>query len=360
MATSTAEDSLAATVRDRISSQGFKQWYLERRLEQDHLAGHAWARGPAPEKAPDVHTPSGLLRCHRRAFYDRRNAPVEGTPPTGLFWFGNRFEQDVVVPYLQAAVTDADTYVQQSLWFDTTIEVDETELALRGSTDPVIVTQSGEPILVTEIKTTRSVAELDAPRAHHRAQLHAYLYGLSAEFDRALTEGVIIYGDRQSFAVRAFDVTFDRDFWEETVLAWMADQTGFETADSLPPAAPRFPWECEICDFRHRCGAASTPYVDAGPTGLLPRFDAYERESLIEYLEAGENRTLTPTLAHAYPKLAVQYAVSDWRCPGCASAYPWDDLEWDGDLTDLPTCPACAADGEYIPVGGPAPGEQGQ
>lgn len=125
------------------------------------------------------HSPSKLLQCHREVSYSKENAPKEGDSPQGLFWVGTRFEEDVVVPYLLEAATTDGTYVQNSMWIDTTIETDGASVQVRGVTDPVIVAAEGEPLLVTEIKTTSSLDYLDGSKLHHKAQLHAYLHALT-------------------------------------------------------------------------------------------------------------------------------------------------------------------------------------
>ncbi|MFP9193942.1 PD-(D/E)XK nuclease family protein [Natrialbaceae archaeon A-CW1-1] len=355
----TGFDDIVKHVHSSVSNRQFNEWYAEQQFEQNILDGKAYFNGPSPPKDPEYHTPSRLLNCHRKASYARRNAPREGTPPEGLFWIGSEFEEQVIVPFLQEAVTTPNTYVQNSLWIDTTINCNGTELQLRGATDPAIVTSDADPVLVTEIKTTTSLDHLRNPKNHHLAQLHAYLYALNDEHDHTVTDGLIVYGSRKTLDVKAFPVTFDAAFWD-TVVEWMVTQTEYEQADDLPPAIPENEWECNYCSFKHRCGKADTPYADISCDGLLPLFDEYDRQNLLDYLDAhaDEGAKLTPTLAHSYPDLAETYGVHDWSCPRCSEKYAWNAVDWDSDTSNPPLCPACVSDGELLTLSGPEPGEQ--
>ena len=351
-------DGTRDTVTEAISNRGFSEWYDERQIEQNLLDGKPYFNGPSPSKPPDRHTPSKLLQCHRKAMYARQNAPREDTTPDGIFWIGTTFEEDIIVPYLQDA-TPGGLYIQNSLWINATVTADDTEMQLRGATDPAVVTADGDPALLTEIKTTTDVSHLTEPKPHHKAQLHAYLHALNNEYDYPVTEGLIIYGSRKTLDLHVFQVTFDPGFWQRAV-DWMGTQTAYEQAGELPPADPERDWECNYCSFKHRCGQADTPYQDIGPDGLLPVFDGYDRDALVEYLDAhtDADARLTPTLAHTYPDLAAKYGTYDWSCPRCSETYPWDAVDWDGGTSDLPLCPVCARENELVTLSGPEPATQ--
>ena len=343
---------------DRVSNQTFGEWYSEQQVKQNVLQGQAYFNTPAPPKDPDRHSPSKLLQCHRKASYSRQNAPKEDAPPQGLFWIGSEFEEQIIVPYLQEAVTTEDTYVQNSIWIDTTVEVGDETLRIRGETDPAIVTIDGEPLLVTEVKTTTSLDHLSGPKPHHRAQLHAYLYALDEEYDHTISEGLVVYGCRTTFDIEVFHVEFDAEFWSR-ITEWMVTQAEYERAGELPPADPERDWECSYCSYKHRCGEGDAPFADVGYDGLLPLFAEYDRENLCEYLdghsEAGAK--LTPTLAYEYPELVDEYGVFDWSCPR-GHAHTWDSIDWDGDTDDPPMCPECVDSGNLLTLSGPEPSEQ--
>lgn len=345
-------------VVDCISQQSFATWYDERQVEQNILEGQAYFNGPSPPKDPELHTPSKLLQCHRKASYARQNAPREGSSPEGLFWVGSAFEENIIVPYLQD-ITPDEVYVQNSLWVDTTISQDGTQVQIRGSTDPAIVTETADPVFLTEIKTTSSLEHLDGPKEHHKAQLHAYLYALAETNDIDKIEGLLVYGSRKTLDIRTFQIRFDPEFWER-VVEWMIAQTEYEQEDELPPATPERAWECNYCSFKHRCGQADTPHADTGCTGLLPMFDEYDRDNLTEYLNAHADAgaKLTPTLAHKFPDLADTYGAYDWSCPRCSETFTWNTVDWDGDTSSPPFCPNCIADGELLALSGPDPTEQ--
>lgn len=348
-----SEHEAQQIVRQRVTNREFNEWYSEQQFQTNILEGKAYFNGPSPSKDPERHSPSKLLQCHRKASYARKNAPREGTPPEGLFWIGSEFEEQVIVPFLQH-ITTPETYVANSLWIDTEIVVDDTSLHVRGSTDPAIVNTDADPLFLTEIKTTTSVDYLSAPKPHHRAQLHAYLYALNNEYDHSITDGMIVYGSRTTLDIAAFHVEFDPVFWER-VVKWMATQTQYEQACELPLATPERDWECKYCSFKHRCGEADTPYGDTGYDGLLPVFDKYDWQNLQEYLEAHKERDaqLTPTLAHRFPDLAEEYGVYDWKCSRCGTSFDWNSVDWDGNADNLPFCPDCAEAGDLVTLSGP-------
>lgn len=352
------DEAVRNAVIDAVCNQTFTDWYEARQVEENILDGKSYFNGPSPSKPPDRHTPSKLLQCHRKATYARQNAPREGSQPTGLFWFGTEFEETVIVPYLQDA-TSSDLYIQNSVWIDTTVSTDGTDVRVRGATDPVIVTEDADPVVVTEIKTTTSTDHLAEPKPHHKAQLHAYLHALNAERDHAVTNGLLIYGSRKTLDLKVFHMTFDPEFWNR-VVSWMAMQTKYEQAGELPPATPEQDWECQYCSFKHRCGKDDTPYTDTGVDGLLPLFTKYDQENLTEYLDAhaDQGAKLTPTLAHAYPDLVDTYDAYDWSCPRCSKTYTWDAVDWSGDTSDPPRCPSCLSDGELLTLSGPEPDNQ--
>jgi len=345
-------------VVDRISNSEFNEWYAEQQIEANILDGKAYFNGSSPPKDPERHTPSKLLQCHRKAIYARQNAPREDTPPEGLFWIGSEFEGEIIVPFLQDIVPD-ELYVQNSLWIDTTIKAGESDVQLRGSTDPAIVTEDARPVFLTEIKTTTSLDHLSKPKQHHKAQLHGYLYALNDEHDFSITNGLLIYGSRKTLDLKVFPVTFDSGFWE-TIVTWMGTQTEYEENEELPPADPERDWECSYCSFRHRCGQTDTPYSDTGTDGFLPLFEEYDRKNAVEYLDANSDRgaKLTPVLAQTYPDLVEHYGAYDWSCPRCTETWAWDTVDWGGDPSNPPLCPACAEDGELMTLSGPEPEEQ--
>lgn len=353
---SSAEDSLQpASLVEEFSHAKYREWYQEREAAQNIQQGQAYFNGPNSPPAAERHSPSQLLQCHRKIAYRQNNAPAEEEPSRGIFWFGTRFEEEVALPFLREAVTGADTYACNSIWVDFTVDIDTNELRIKGETDPVIVNRDGEPILATEIKTKKSVDDIDAPNRHHKAQIHAYMRGLSKKYERSIADAIIVYGSRTTLDIASFHIEFDPEFWTETVLEWADSHTAYRLDQDLPPADPEFDWECRFCDYRQRCGQSESPHSDECSIGLLPLTESYPRARLQEYLRAYPDARLTPTLAREYPDLTTEYGVYDWRCQVCQSEYPVDDIEWDARSSRPPSCPSCAKDGIHAKLAGPPP-----
>lgn len=252
-----------------VSNQRFQDWFEETQTAENVLNGQAYFNSPAPPKDPFHHSPSQLLQCKRKISYRRNNAPKEGDQPNGIFFVGNTVEDELVVPFLQAVAPEG-LYVANSLWVDYDVSVDEMTLRVRGSTDPAITDAGGDPFVVTEVKTTNSIDHLEEPRARHKAQLQAYLVGLNEDHDTEGHDGLIVYISRTTLDLKTFAVSIEPDYWWGTIVPWMASLTTFEQDSELPPASPEQDWECQYCDYRHRCGEADSPYSDVGYDGLLP------------------------------------------------------------------------------------------
>lgn len=328
-------------VVERIDAGNFAEWYREREFARNIQNGQPYFNGPSQVPDSERHSPSQLMQCHRKIVYRQENAPEETEDPEGIFWTGRRFEEDIIVPYLQDAVVGEDTYVRNSMWVDETIEDEGKGVRFKGATDPVIVTAGSEPLVVTEVKTKDSLDHVSAPNQHHRAQVHAYMHGLSEKYERDVSEAVVIYGSRTTLDIKAFRESFDEGFWED-VVSWAAAHTRYRADGDLPPAEPEYDWECEFCSFKHRCGETTRPYADVESTGFLPLFTDYPRQKVREHLLAHDEAALTPVLASKYPELATEFPVRDWVCPSCTTTYAWDAIEGTDSTTNPPLCPRCA------------------
>ncbi|WP_424005689.1 CRISPR-associated protein Cas4 (plasmid) [Haloarcula salina] len=327
---------------DTLTAENFENWYRSRKFRQNIQDGKPYFNGPSPVTPPERHSPSKLLQCHRKIYYRQENAPEEQDDAEGVLWTGRRIEEDVVLPFLRDVVSTDQTYVRNSIWIDFNVEKQDNELAIKGMTDPVLVDEESSPLLPTEVKTTSSIEYKDSPDRHHRAQLHAYLAGLSAEYDRNLTEGVLLYVSRETFDIKAFPVEFDAEFWSETVVSWANTHTEYRLGNELPPAQPEANWECGYCSYRERCGRGDTPYTDMSPEGFLPNVDSYPRNKVREYLNAHDGAMLTPTLAEKYPDLAEEHGVQFWECPNCSTSFEKEKIPGEFGPDRSPLCPHCA------------------
>lgn len=323
---------------DRLSPQQFRTWYQDRQWRKNIEEGRPYFNGPGSVPKPQRHSPSQLLQCHRKLVYRQENAPSEQSDPRGIFWFGTKFEEDLLFPFLNRAITDSNTYVQNSIWIDFTIESGAGELRIKGATDPVIVDADATPLLPTEVKTKSSVDNISEPNRHHRAQVHAYLVGLSDKFDRDFTDAVLIYGGREALELKTFHVEFDAQFWHDVVVDWAEQHTQYRVDNKLPPADPEYDWECRFCSFRVRCGKGNTGHRDIGPDRLLAGYADYPRNAVVEYLEGNPDESLTPTLAEEFPELAERYGVVNWYCQSCSAEIGWEEVDPQGS----PLCPHCA------------------
>jgi hypothetical protein len=170
-------------------------------------------------------------------------------------------------------------------------------------------------------------------------------------------EGIIMYASQKSFDMKFFPIEFDEAFWKSIVLEWATDHTRYRLNEELPPPKPEFGWECDLCNFRNRCGKTEDPHSDAPAKGLLPLRE-YPKEQLEEYLQSHQDAKLTPSLGVLYPELAEKYGSYSWSCPVCSEKYAICDIDWGIAFSRPPLCPICGSEGRTTPLSGPSPTEQ--
>lgn len=349
------QSSQVTQLASNITGDEFTQWYQEKTFKQNVQNGQTYFNGPSKFKHPGKFTPSELLSCHRKTYYKKLNAPKENPAPNAIFYIGSVIEEDLVEEFIRDKVTDDSTYQQNDLWVNFSIPSSLGDIELNGSTDPVVVDEDGIPLLPTEIKTTSDTQYVEAPKETHKAQAHAYMYGLTEQHDRPIDHVVLFYiGRNNRFEPKEFVLEFDSEFWTDRVIPWLKESTYYQTFGLLPPNEPERDWECDYCDYRSRCGRGDDFYSDEDVIGFLPLFE-YPRTNVINYLEAHSDAGLTPSLAHLYPDLTDKYEVHDWQCSSCGSRFTWDEFDWNPD-SQPPKCPECSPENEYL--SGPKPSEQ--
>lgn len=352
------ERPTAAELIEILSGDRFEKWYRERQYSENIKNGTPYFNSSGFIPEPHRHSPSKLLQCHRKIVYQQNNAPEEQSDQAGIFWIGRQFEADIAFPFLEDVATEVGAYVRNTVWIDFEVETEAGALRIKGATDPLIVDGDAVPIVPTEIKTKSSVKHLSSPNRHHRAQLHAYMVGLSEKYDIPLSDGAIVYGSRKSLDVKVFYVKLDEAFWKNVVLDWVNTHTQYRLNHELPPADPEADWECKFCSYRERCGEGDQPYSDTTVNGLLPWFTEYPYQKLVDYLTAYPSVKLTPSLAFQHPELADEHGVYDWQCPVCSRTYPVEAIDWNGNLDQPPLCPSCCNDGSPVELSGPSPEAQ--
>jgi len=398
----------AADVVDAVSEQAFADFHSLTEKQRNKQDGYDEQRNnPAYMPADADHSPSRLLGCHRRIYYSAHNAPAEDGNPHGIFKFGNDFET-------HAEQFLRDRFANTPLTVDNTIQIDYTHngVHVTGSTDPVVFGPNGNPLALFEVKTTGNVyypkhngVKQDKPQ--HYAQAHAYAKGLEHQYDLDSPPRIVfLYADRNDLETAFIDYEFDTGFWTDHVMPWMRENTAYRQRDDLPPALDedddRYGYMCrEYCDYKERCGnyTPSTPspagdeYVedidsywkqndiatevqdtitDADIKGFLP-LKRYPESTVVAHLASYDDVVLTPTIAHDHPAFVAgtdttpretveamygvtpEREVADWICDRCLTMTEYDTVDWDGDLHNLPDCPACPNNNAFLR--GPLPSE---
>lgn len=356
-----------ADLAARVDAARFDAWYRERRRRENARNGRFHRNVPGEPPPEDVLFPSSLLQCHRKQYYRERDAPAERRSPAGHFRFGTWVETTLVLPFLEESVSGSEEYVRNSLGFEARLETPTGPIRLRGSTDPIVTTVDGTIVLPTEVKTVgtlsgserptsqsdRPTSPSDLPKEHHRAQLHAYLRALEVTEETTVSEGLVIYVAKDTLEMQSLLEPFDEEFWRDRVVPWMAAHRRYRSGFGLPPATPEQSWECDYCEFRHRCGKTDLPVANAAPEGFVPTH-RYPR-TVVEFHLQKPDAALTPTLADAYPDLAAANPVAEWVCGACGERMPYGQADGDGRRGERPACPSCGSDGDFGPLAGPKP-----
>lgn len=334
---------------DFLTGENFSTWFRNKEIRDNIRNGQQYFNELREPNSPSRHSPSSLLKCHRKQFYKQHNSPKETADPKGIFWYGTAFEEQIVIPFLESVVREIGGYVRKSDWVDFSVETDAANLQFKGKTDPLIVDSDGIPIVPIEVKSRTSIESLDSPSRQHRAQIHAYIVGLAEKYQIEPPTGVILYGSRKTLDVKCFNVPFSQNFWNGVVVEWAAEQTKFQIEETLPPADPEQSWECGYCPYRERCGKGSSPVTDSGVDGLVPGFTDYPREKVRKYLEYASDEVLTSALASEFPSLASDFPVKKWACNRCNTTVEWKEIE----SATNPLCPNCAEDDVLSPLRSP-------
>lgn len=329
---------------DRIETN-LREWRRQRRAKRNIEAGNSHYNTPSDPPEPRVFRPNSLLQCRRKRYYSERNAPKEDVDPAGIFYLGSKIEEELVLPYLRAQVREweEERYVANSLWVEEAVVAAGETVTIRGSTDAVVVDASGVPEFVFEIKSTSSLSDSPTANPHHRAQLHAYMAGLSAKHDRPVHDGAILYVSQDTLEMALVPVSFETAFWTD-IGVWMAAMVDARATESLPAADPEAAWECDYCSYATRCGqATNSPVSDASPAGFVPGIE-YPRDVVEDHLAAYPDIGVTATVAQQYPSLVAARDVVTPYCPECGAIPKGTDS---GDR-ETPLCPTCAEDGKIV------------
>lgn len=385
-------EKVLTPVRETLSERRFQDWHLKQEQKRNKREGYDDTRND-PTHMPDEtdHSPSNILNCHRMSYYDAYNAPREDTLPYGIFKFGHDFEA-YVESYLETQLSDTELTV------DNVIEIDyEYEgLSIAGTTDPVIFDSTGTPVALFEVKATKNTHYVrnGGVKERHLAQAHAYAKGLVEKFDLESPPPIFfVYGGREDLDVAFFEESFDTEFWSDTIVPWMHEDTSLRSQNELPPGVdPDGPksFMCGYCDYAERCGnynpSSESPdgdtYVenvdeywwddtiatdfqntvsDFPAFGFVP-LKQYPEDVVVSHLASYPDVKLTPTVANQFPEFVVgndtevpsrvkdvygvapEREVTDWVCEKCMNSFAFEQFDWDGDFDELPSCPDCSSD----------------
>lgn len=353
-------------LEDALNGDNFRAWRREQKFRENIKNDNPEYNGGGYKKTPKRHSPHTLNQCRRKQWYREHNAIEETAPVDGIFTIGSYIEEEIIEPWLDALAEQFGGYLANGLWLEGTIDTETGKLTIAGKTDPAVVDRDGVPYAITEVKSKASLSNLNSPNPHHKSQLLSYLHNAKQEYDLDdYPAGYFIYSGKKRLDVRVFKVEFDEDFFRKNVVEWCENLTFCRIEDMLPKAKPEQSWECNLCEYRGRCGnydpdpdERDLAWEDCGADGMLPLFD-YPVESVIEYMHANAEAKLTPTVAHKHPELTEVFDVYDWECPRCTETFAWTEFsQWDGDVESPPFCPQCAEDDFWIDLSGPDPDDQ--
>ena len=131
----------------------------------------------------------------------------------------------------------------------------ENDILISGRLDDLIMLKNSasEERIIVEVKSTKSLAYLDAPQEQHLMQVQIYLKALSTY---NIKKAVLLYIEKNSLKTRSFDVYYDHALFRKAI-----DRArtlhGYLLNKTLPPAEAKLDkkqnYQCGYCEFRERC-----------------------------------------------------------------------------------------------------------
>jgi len=206
-----------------------------------------------------VFYPSYIAHCLRKQYYTY-TLGEEPTPETLAVFATGRGVHDAVAEALGAAASVRVLSAEQEV----TLNLDG--VALSGRADVVLAEVAGRRAVV-EVKSASRLP--DAPYPHHAFQLQLYLSALGVE------DGVLLYWDKRTGILRAFDVKRDPAYVGRA--AERAMTLTQHLADGTPPPREALLsgglWECAYCPYRSECRPGLLPGIPEGSAVAVAEVD---------------------------------------------------------------------------------------
>lgn len=115
-----------------LSGESFQPWHGERERRNNIENGRPHYNHPGHVPPATQHRPSSLVVCSRKITYGQTNAPSETDSPTGIFWMGTKFEEEIVLPYLRSTVGAHGRFGTNDMWVEFGVEADPEPLTIVG------------------------------------------------------------------------------------------------------------------------------------------------------------------------------------------------------------------------------------
>lgn len=261
---SPSQDSLLTALTSLVDEGRFQTWWAEQQRERNRKEGYGETRNdPTYQQPPDTTSPSNILSCHRKLRYQSQNAPGEDPQPSAVFEFGHHFET-IIERFLRSQMPPG-YHVRNPVPVEFSVSLSDGDvMSITGSTDPVVFSERGDPVLLFECKSTNGLRYVtDSPRETHQAQAHAYSRGLADAHDLDSPVPIVyVYGSKTDLQLAIHTQEFDTEFWDTTVLPWLRDEYTAQHGSPLPnTVAEDKEYMCSYCSYADRCGN-----VDPGPT----------------------------------------------------------------------------------------------
>ena len=181
--------------------------------------------------------------CPRALFYKIRRPKEPDESTLRLFHLGTVLHEDI-----QRIL--ANYFKDNNAGFEferpITITDHDTELVVSGVVDGIIF---GKKRTVLEFKTTKTlyyIKEKNEPQKHHVSQLMMYMRAMLADV------GYVVYIDKGSYEIKAFEVKFDKDEFERLMDKFRS--VYFELKENvLPKNAPEDEMDCRFCSYQEEC-----------------------------------------------------------------------------------------------------------
>lgn len=185
---------------------------------------------------------SDMGRCLRKAYYEYFDPKEVSEELWGIFAVGDMMHKKISDMLFKE-------FKKVSSEKDVVIVFPEFDLSVTGRYDDIVY--SKDDAILVEKKSTSKIAFIKFPNFPDLIQTYIYMYA------KGLKQAQILYTEKNSFAVKSFNIEFDKTFFVDVVMQRIKNIAECIQKKELPEAEARTDakkvWQCKYCKHLSEC-----------------------------------------------------------------------------------------------------------